>query len=90
MEDNKILLENELCDDSNPCECDDCMKLSLEDSLSDDFDQLWDDEDAFEVCETKKRCDKKKCIIIAAVAGAIIAVAAVVIYSLLKKRNTKE
>ena len=82
MDENNIVLGNELNDDG-------CIRLSLEDELSEDFDQLWDDtdEDELEICASKKCCDKKKCIIIAAIAGVVITIAAVVIYKLLKNRN---
>lgn len=84
MDENNVVLGTEL-DDEN----DGCIRLSLDDDLPEDFDQLWDDtdEEELEICASKKRCDKKKCIIIAAIAGVVIAVTAVVIYKLLKNRN---
>ncbi len=84
MDENKVLFDEGLC-----TEGDDCLKFSLDEDYSEGFDDLLDDidDDEFEVYASKKCCDKKKCIMIAAIAGAVIAIAAVVLYAVLKKRN---
>jgi len=82
MDENKVVFDTDLNEE-------DCIRLSLDDELPEGFDELWDDtdEEELEICASKKRCDKKKCIIIAAIAGLAIAITAVVIYKLLKNRN---
>ena len=82
MDENNVVFDTEFNEE-------DCIRLSLDDELPEGFDELWDDtdEEELEICASKKRCDKKKCIIIAAIAGVAIAITAVVIYKLLKNRG---
>jgi len=87
MDENKVVFDNEL-----GTENDDCIKFSLDDDYTEDFDELLDDidDEEFEVYASGKCCDKKKCIIIAAIAGVVIAVAAIVLYKVLKNRKKKD
>ncbi len=84
MDENKVVFDNELCEED-----DGCMRLSLDDGIPADFDQLWDDtdEEELKVCASKKCIDKKKCIIIAAAAGVAIALTVFIIYKVVKNRK---
>lgn len=82
MDENKLFLDEDLCSE------DDCVELSLEDASPEELDQLWDDaDDEFEVCASKKICDKKKCIIAAIIAGVAIAVIGFIVYKVVKSRK---
>lgn len=79
MEENKLFLDENLNAE------DDGVELSLDGTSPEELDQLWDDaDDEFEVCASKKVCDRKKCIIGAAVAAAVIAVVGYIIYRCIK------
>ncbi len=84
MDENKSILDSGLCEED-----DGCMRLSLDDGIPADFDQLWDDtdEEELQVCASKKCVDKKKCIIIAAIAGVAIALTVFIIYKVVKNRK---
>ncbi len=85
MDENKTILDFEECEDT-----DDCMKLSLDDELGDDLDELWDaaDDEEIEECATEKCKAKKKRLILIAVACVAAAVTAFIIYKIVK--NSKK
>ncbi len=85
MDENKNILDLDECEDT-----DDCMKLSLDDDIGDDFEELWDaaDEEDFEECAPCKSNAKKKRLILIAVACVAAAVTAFIIYKLVK--NSKK
>ncbi len=86
MDENRNILGLEECEDT-----DDCMKLSLDDDIGDDFEELWDaaDEDEFDECAPcKRKAKKRKRLIIIAVACVAAAVTAFIIYKLVK--NSKK
>lgn len=79
VEENKLFLD----DDFSPE--DDNLELSLDDTSPEELDQLWDDaDDEFEVCASKKMCDRKRCVIGALIAAAVVAFAGYFIYRCLK------
>lgn len=77
--------KNELFLNDDSCMSDDAAELSLDDASPEELDRLWDDaDDEFEVCASKKKCDRKKCIIGAIIAAAVIAAVGYVIYRCIK------
>lgn len=77
--------KNELFLNDDSCMSDDAAELSLDDASPEELDRLWGDaDDEFEVCASKRKCDKKKCIIGAIIAAVVIAAVGYVVYRCIK------
>lgn len=77
--------KNELFLNDDSCMSDDAAELSLDDASPEELDRLWDDaDDEFEMCASKRKCDKKKCIIGAIIAAVVIAAVGYVVYRCIK------